>query len=127
MDLIQLKIGPGDSLRDCIRIVRQLDPSLPVGEIRRRMEKREIVTQLDLAGQIPPDEPGQPDPRRVFRAAIGALLAAGARVEVYENGRPITLRFLDNWLNTQDDICRQVLRDAAREAGESIGGNGESL
>ena len=55
---------------------------------------------------------------RAFRELIRKLQRAGAETTIYYNGRIISLEFLDNWLNSMDEIKKEVENDIDREVYE---------
>lgn len=47
---------------------------------------------------------------------LDSLLNAGSRLEIYHDGEPSSLEFLDNWLESLEITRRQVEEDMNREA-----------
>ena len=114
--LLQLKVVPRGARAECLRILRRFDPSLPVGELRRRMDEGGFAVAVDpLRGDVA-DELAGKDPLAEARALVKELEAAGAEVFAWVDGRPVTQEFLANWLDTLAAIRQDVLRDAEREA-----------
>ncbi len=51
------------------------------------------------------------DRKRGFRDMIDSLIKAGAQVSVWQDGELSSMQFLDNWLETLDEISRQTESD----------------
>lgn len=117
MDLIQMKIKKDPSMVQYIKRIRKFDPSLTIGAVKGAIETGGFVLEYDLDSYDVLEALEGIDRKRVFRAFLQDLLDLGAEVELFQNREPITLDFLDNWLDTCDEIARQVERDCDLEAG----------
>lgn len=107
------------ALTECIRILREFDPSRPVGELKQRLTKQEaVVTLVPYETDISDELQGR-DPIRDFRELVRKLEQAGAAVIPCEDGRPVPRKFLDNRLCTLDEIRLESLLDCARESEDS--------
>lgn len=115
MHLFQLKLNPKDSLAQCVKLLRRFEPSLSIQEIRHRIEADDFVIQADLTAYDPEDPSEGPDRKQVFRSMIKALCQAGAEVRIYDNGTSCTLDFLDQWMDTLDQIEEAVTIEIERE------------
>lgn len=115
MDLIQLKIKKDSSIIKYIKIIREFDSSLSMGDIKRRIDENEFAVEFDLENIDVLDELNDIDRKQIFRNMITKLESAGAEVSVYHNGELSSIELLDNWLGTLDEIERQTEEDIKRE------------
>lgn len=114
MDLIALKIQPNRTLLPCLSRIRKFDASLPIGEIKRRIEAQEPAVEFDLEYYDVVEDLNGIDRKAHFRQLISDLLELGASIELFHNGEPTTLVLLDNWLLTLEEINRTIERDSNR-------------
>lgn len=119
MDLIQIKIKKDRSITKYIRIIRKFDYSLPIGTIKQRIDENDFVMGFDLeCYDVSEDMDGNEiDRKKIFRDMLGELCQAGARISVYEDGKKISMKILDNRLAFLEEIRIQVERDIERELG----------
>ncbi len=61
------------------------------------------------------DELNDIDRKRKFRNMINALGNAGAKITIYHNYEISSIEFLDNWLETLDEIDSLTEEDIDRE------------
>lgn len=108
MDLIQLKIEKDSSAVKYIKIIREFDNSLSLGDIKRRIDENDFAVEFDLEDLDVLDELNDVDRKREFRGMIDSLINAGAKVTIFHNGDEESLEFLDNWLDTLDEIDAQT-------------------
>lgn len=118
MDLIQLKIEKDSSTVKYIKIIRGFDSSLSMNDIKSRIEDNDFVVEFDLEDIDVLDELNDVDRKQVFRDMITGLENAGAKISIYHNGELSSLEFLDNWLNSIDEIDRQTEEDINRETND---------
>ena len=98
MDLMQIKIAKDEQIVSYIKLIREYDKSMSMSHIKQKIESN--------------------DKNRAFRELIRKLQRAGAETTIYYNGRIISLEFLDNWLNSMDEIKKEVENDIDREVYE---------
>lgn len=108
MDLIQIKIEKDNSIAGYIRLIREFDSSLSVSAIKQRIENNDFVAEFDLEYYDAVEDLTGVDRRRRFRDMIDSLEKAGAQVSVWQDGELSSMQFLDNWLETLDEISRQT-------------------
>ena len=108
MDLIQLKIEKDSSAVKYIKLIREFDSSLSMGDIKRKIGEGDFAVEFDLEDLDVLDELNDVDRKRKFRDMIESLNYAGAKVTIYHNGDEESLEFLDNWLDTLDEIDAQT-------------------
>lgn len=118
MDLIQLKIHKDNSIIKYIKIIREFDNSLPMSDIRRKIEENDFVVGFDLEYYDVLEELSGTDRRAAFRNMINSLCESGAEVSIYRSGELSSLDLLDNWLGSLAEIERQTETDTARETGQ---------
>ena len=119
MDLIQLKIKKDASVIKYIKLIREFDSSLSMGDLKRRIESDDFVIGFDTEEYDVLDELNDIDRKESFRNMIGALVEAGAEVSAYQNGELLSLEQLDNWFGTLDETDRQTGLDMERESNRS--------
>ncbi|MDE7229596.1 MAG: hypothetical protein K2N56_03870 [Oscillospiraceae bacterium] len=108
MDLIQLKIEKDNSAVKYIKIIREFDSSLSMGDIKRKIDEGDFAVEFDLEDLDVLDEMNDIDRKQEFRDMIESLINADAKVTIFHNGDEESLEFLDNWLDTLDEIERQT-------------------
>lgn len=119
MDLIQLKIKKDDSLVKYIKIIRKFDSSLSISDIKQKIEKNDFVVGFDLEDyDVLEDlnDLNEIDRRKIFRDMIDELYEAGAQISIYQNGELISIEYLDNWLESLEEISQQVKSELDRES-----------
>lgn len=115
MDLVQLKIEKDSSAVKYIKIIREFDSSLSMGDIKRKIEDNDFAVVFDLEDIDVSEELNGVDRKQVFRDMITALEKAGAKISIYHNGELSSIELLDNWLGTLDEIDRQTEEEIERE------------
>lgn len=116
MDLIQLKIKKDDSLVKYIKIIRKFDSSLSISDIKQKIEKNDFVVVFDLEDYDVLEDLNEIDRRKIFRDMIDELYEAGAQISIYQNGELISIEYLDNWLESLEEISQQVESELDRES-----------
>lgn len=117
MDLVQLKIQKDNSVIKYIKLIREFDSSLSMGDIKRKIEEDDFAVEFDLEDYNVLDDLNDVDRKQEFRDVIDKLREAGAIVSVFHNGEEESLEFLNNWLGTLDEIDCQTETDIKREQG----------
>lgn len=115
MDLMQIKIKKDGQSVSYIKLIREHDKSMSMSQIKQKIESNDFVVKYDINDYDVVDEINGIDKKREFRELIRKLQRAGAETTIYYNGRIISLEFLDNWLNTIDEIEKEVENDMDRE------------
>ena len=110
MDLMQIKIAKDEQIVSYIKLIREYD-----SHIKQKIESNDFVVTNDTNDYDVVDEINGIDKNRAFRELIRKLQRAGAETTIYYNGRIISLEFLDNWLNSMDEIKKEVENDIDRE------------
>lgn len=118
MDLVQLKIKNHGNINQCISQIRKFDPSMPINLIKHNIIHNNFAVSFDLHYFDVLEELESIDKKVIFRNLISSLIDSGADVEIYHSGELITLEFLDNWLNTINEIKLETELDMDRESGE---------
>lgn len=111
MEPIQLKIAKDSSIIKYVKIIREFDSSLSMGDIKSRIESGDFVVEFDLESFDVLEDLSGVDRPRLFRGMIESLGSTGAQVSIYQGGEPISLEFLDNLLDSYDEIGSQVEAD----------------
>lgn len=116
MDLIQIKVKKDNSIIRYIKIIREFDNSLSMGDIKRKIEENDFVMGFDLEYFDFLDDLNEIDRKKDFRGMIDNLYKAGAQLEIYHDGELSSIELLDNWLESLEETKRQVEIDMDREA-----------
>ena len=111
MDLMQIKIAKDEQIVSYIKLIREYDKSMSMSHIKQKIESNDFVVTNDTNDYDVVDEINGIDKNR-------KLQRAGAETTIYYNGRIISLEFLDNWLNSMDEIKKEVENDIDREVYE---------
>ena len=119
MDLVQLKIKKDDSTVKYIKIIREFDSSLSMSLIRQKIEENDFVVGFDLEYYDVLEDLDDIDRKKMFRSMIEKLQRAGAQISIYHDSELSSIEFLDNWLETLDEISRQTDHDMEMEAESS--------
>ena len=115
--MYQVKIGKDSRLPRYIPSIRKCYPSLPIGEIRRRIETGAVVFEQEPVPRWDPlDDLRGVDRLQVFCGLVEELRAQGAQVQLLEDDEPITEDFFRNSLTLLEEIAREVELDMEREA-----------
>lgn len=115
MDIIQVKLQKDGSLMKYIKIIREFDSSLSMGDIKRSIEDGDFAVEFDLEEYDVLDDLNGVDRKQEFRSMLDALINAGAKLEIYRNDELSSMEFLDNWLESLEITRRQVEEDIDRE------------
>lgn len=118
MALMQIKIKKDEQMLTYIKLIREYDKSISMSQIKHRIESNDFVIKYDSHEYSFVDEINGIDKKTEFRELIRKLQKAGAEITIFYNGRIISLEFLDNRLNTMDEIKKEVEEDMDREADE---------
>ena len=108
MDIVDVKIL--ENSNTILKLVHRFDKTIPVMEIKRRLAGGEIAVSFDLdAYDWVEQEPlgvSQFDWEMRFYAFLEEIQATGAGIELYKDGRPESMEYLKNWINTREGIRR---------------------
>ncbi|WFR60104.1 hypothetical protein QA584_13800 [Anaerocolumna sp. AGMB13025] len=112
MQLIQLKLKKDAKIAKYISLIRKFDPTISVAQIKNNIENNSYAISFDLHYYDVLEDLQGIDRKLVFRHLISQLIAEGAQLNIYDiYGKLWTLEFLDNWLNTMQEISEQTERD----------------
>lgn len=114
----EIKIAKDEQIVSYIKFIREYDKSMSMSHIKQKIESNDFVVTYDTNDYDVVEEINGIDKTRAFRELIGKLQRAGAEITIYYNGRIISLEFLDNWLNSMDEIKKEVENDIDREVYE---------
>lgn len=118
MDLMQIKIAKDEQIVSYIKFIREYDKSMSMSHIKQKIESNDFVVTYDTNDYDVVEEINGIDKNRAFRELIRKLQRTGAETTIYYNGWIISLEFLDNWLNSMDEIKKEVENDIDREVYE---------
>lgn len=112
MDLVQIKIQKDDNIVSYIKIIRDFDKSIPMAEIKKRIEENRFVHEFDLQGRDWMYIEGMTEYRwhQNYLKLLKQLKSAGAKLEIYMHGRLESMELLNNWIHTIkgiSDDCRR--------------------
>ncbi len=96
MSIVQIKIKKDDKAIAYIKIIREFDSSVPMGEIKKRIEQNDYVHEFDLDARdwIYLENMTEYQWHQRYLVFLKELEAAGAKLEIYRDGKPETMKSL---------------------------------
>ena len=116
MSVYALKIKVEGNCSKVISILRKLNPSLSIGEIRKRMQSDDFVVKYDLLHWDITEEMAGIDRISKFEKLILSLEECGARVEIYKGNELVSKEFFGNNMQMLREIADEVEEDMDCEA-----------
>ena len=118
MSVYALKIKVEGNGSKAISILRRFDPSLSIGEIRKRMQSDDFVVKYDLLHWDVTEEMAGIDRISKFESLIQSLEECGAQIEIYNGSELISREFFKNSMQMLREIADEVGEDMNREAAD---------
>ena len=118
MSSYKLKIQAETAGAKVISILRRFDPSLSIGEIRRRIHENDYAVEYDLLRWEVTEELAGVDRISRFEDLIRALEECGAGVAIYNGDRLEDKEMFGNSMQMLREIRCEVEEDMEREAEE---------
>ena len=118
MSVYALKIKVEGNGSKAISILRRFDPSLSIGEIRKRMQSDDFVVKYDLLHWDVTEEMAGIDRISKFESLIQSLEECGAQIEIYNGSELISREFFKNSMQMLREIADEVCEDMDREAAD---------
>ena len=118
MSVYALKIKVKGNGSKAISIMRRFDPSLSIGEIRKRMQSDDFVVKYDLLHWDVTEEMAGIDRISKFESLIQSLEECGAQIEIYNGSELISREFFKNSMQMLREIADEVGEDMDREAAD---------
>jgi mannosyltransferase OCH1-like enzyme len=118
MGLVQLKLEKDIKVAKYISLIRKFDPTISIGQIKSNIENKTYAMSFDLEYYDVLEDLQGIDRKLVFRYLISQLMVEGAQLSIYIDGELWTLKHLDNWLNTMQEIREETERNMDLEAAE---------
>jgi len=118
MSSYKLKIQAETAGTKVISILRKFDPSLSIGEIRRRIEENDYAVEYDLLRWEVTEGLAGVDRSCRGEGLIRALEECGAGVAIYNGDRLEDKEMFGNSMQMLREIRCEVEEDMAREAEE---------
>ena len=118
MSVYALKIKVEGNGSKAISILRRFDPSLSIGEIRKRMQSDDFVVKYDLLHWDVTEEMAGIDRISKFESLIQSLEECGAQIEIYNGSELISREFFNNSMQMLREIADEVGEDMDREAAD---------
>lgn len=116
MSVYALKIKVDGNGSKVISILQKFDPSLSIGEIRKRMQSDDFVVKYDLLHWDITEEMAGIDRISKFEKLILSLEECGARVEIYKGNELASKEFFGNNMQMLREIVDEVEEDMDCEA-----------
>lgn len=113
---LKIKVDGNGSI--VISILRKFDPSLSIGEIRKRMQCNDFVVEYDLLHWEITEEMAGIDRISKFESLIQSLEECGANVEIYNGNELVSKEFFGNSMQMLREIADEVEEDMDREAAD---------
>lgn len=118
MSVYALKIKVEGNGSKAISILRRFDPSLSIGEIRKRMQSDDFVVKYDLLHWDVTEEMAGIDRISKFESLIQSLEECSAQIEIYNGSELISREFFKNSMQMLREIADEVGEDMDREAAD---------
>ena len=116
MSVYAIKIRIEGNGSKVIPILRRFEPSLSIGEIRKRMQSDDFVVKYDLLHWDITEEMAVIDRISKFESLIQSLEEYGAQIEIYNGDELISKEFFENSMQMLREIADEVDEDMDREA-----------
>ena len=116
MSVYAIKIRIEGNGSKVIPILRRFEPSLSIGEIRRRMQSDEFVVKYDLLHWDITEEMAGIDRISKFESLIQSLEEYGTQIEIYNGDELISKEFFEKSMQMLREIADEVDEDMDREA-----------
>ena len=116
MSVYALKIKVEGNGSKAISILRRFDPSLSIGEIRKRMQSDDFVVKYDLLHWDITEEMAGIDRISKFESLIQSLKECGAQIEIYNGSELISRDFFKNSMQMLREIAAEVDEDMDLES-----------
>ena len=116
MSVYAIKIRIEGNGSKVIPILRRFEPSLSIGEIRKRMQSDDFVVKYDLLHWDITEEMAGTDRISKFESLIQSLEEYGAQIEIYNGDELISKEFFENSMQMLREIADEVDEDMDREA-----------
>ena len=120
MSVYALKIRIEGTGSKVIPILRYFDPSLSIGEIRKRIKEDDFAVKYDLLHWDVTEEMAGVDRISKFENLIQSLEECGAKIEIYRGDELISREFFENSMQTLREISAEVKEDMDREADDPV-------
>ena len=118
MSVYAIKIRIEGNGSKVIPILRRFDPSLSIGEIRKRLQSDDFVVKYDLLHWDITEEMAGIDRISKFENLIQSLEEYGAQIEIYNGDELISKEFFENSMQMLREIADEVDEDMDREAAD---------
>ena len=116
MSVFAIKIRIEGNGSQVIPILRRFEPSLAIGEIRKRLQSDDFVVKYDLLHWDITEEMAGIDRISKFENLIQSLEEYGAQIEIYNGDELISKEFFENSMQMLREIADEVDEDMDREA-----------
>lgn len=116
MSVYAIKIRIEGNGSKVIPILRRFEPSLSIGEIRKRMQSDDFVVKYDLLHWDITEEMAGIDRISKFESLIQSLEEYGTQIEIYNGDELISKEFFENSMQMLREIADEVDEDMDREA-----------
>ena len=116
MSVYAIKIRIEGNGSKVIPILRRFEPSLSIGEIRKRLQSDDFVVKYDLLHWDITEEMAGTDRISKFESLIQSLEEYGAQIEIYNGDELISKEFFENSMQMLREIADEVDEDMDREA-----------
>lgn len=106
LDLVQIKIEKDDNTISYVKIIHGFDKTIPISEIKRRIDENDIVHEFDLEGNdwMYDEEMTEFEWHMRYYNFLKKLENAGAKLQILLNGEIESMQLLDNWIHSIKEI-----------------------
>lgn len=112
MDLVQVKITKDNNMLTYVKIIREFDKTIPVTEIKKRIEDNHVVHEFYLHSRewMSVENLTEFEWHMKYFQFLKKLEKAGANLDIFLNGELESMQLLNNWIHTIkkiSDDCNQ--------------------
>ena len=106
MNTVQIKIQKDDKTITYVKIIHEFDKSIPISDIKKRIEQNQFVHEFDLDARdwMYIENMTEYKWHKAYLKFLKKLEDAGAKLEIYLDGELESMQILKNWINTMKGI-----------------------
>lgn len=112
MELVQIKIQKDDKTIKYVKIIHEFDKSIPISEIKKRIDQGQIVHEFDLDARdwMYLENMTQYKWHKIYLGFLKKLEDAGAKLEFFMDGNPEEKQYLLNRIKMMKEISDECDR-----------------
>lgn len=106
MDIVRVKIENDSNIVSYIKIIRAYDKSISMSEIKKNIEENNFAYSFDLENRewMYLEDMTEYKWHSLFIEFLNKLQKAGAKLDIFIDGKRENMELLQNWVNTIKEI-----------------------